>query len=259
MAVQRGNNAFGRIEPNPLRAARIATGMNDLFLHALFARLALNSDETVEFKTIYDPTTNTIELDIPNSALPFLNQILGIQRGERFKTFVDWLIGSDTLEPAPIMFDQDPNFIAASALSVWAGATQGNLEDKQLILYLPASELSVVGYNTKIDESITYTRMKLYLVWVYDSGNNTSYNIRTSVMATNISTGNTAEATNDTSISTLNLLKGDIRETEIFDTGEFIHANDIVNIKLSRNWDGSPDPQTELPAIVGLRLELVDV
>jgi len=259
MAVSRGDNVFGRITPNVLRSARESAGMNDLFLYALFARLALNNEENVEFRTIYDPLTNTIELDIPNSALPFLDQIYGIQRGEKFKAYINWLIGSDTLEPTPIMFDQDPNFVAVGAMSVWAGATQGNLDDKRLILYLPSNELSVIGYNTKIDGSIIYTRMKIYLIWAYDSGDNTSYDLRTSVVATEITTGNSSEITNDTNISTFNLLRGDIRETEIMDTGEFIHANDIVSIKISRNWDGSPDPQTELPAIVGLRLDLIDV
>ncbi len=255
--VQRGNNVFGRVGL-PLDGGNEGPDpeIRDMFLHALFARLALRSNENIEFSTEYDSSTNTIELVIPDGSSPLFDQLTGIQRGEKFKTFINWLIGSEVLTAA----DLDPNFISASAMSVWAGATQGSLDGKQSFLYLPASELSVVGYNTKIDDSfqsgVLVGSMKIYLIWVYDAGVNTSFDIKTDVKITEIATGNTIEVANPENISTFNLLKGDIRETEIISVNNLIHADDIINVMISRNYDGSPDAQTELTGIMGLRIEL---
>jgi hypothetical protein len=254
MAVQRGNNAFGRIEQSPTIPGRIFLRMRDLFLHALFARLAFNDDDTVEFRTVYDPDTETIELDIPNKALPFLDQITGIQRGENFKTFINWLIGSDTITPTPVVFDQDPNFVSASALSVWAGATQANLEGNQIVLLLPASELSAVGYNTKTADDFVMGQLSLYLIWVYDSGGNNGFSIRTNTKIVDVATGNTVESIDTTNISTLNLLQGDIRETLLFTTSNYVEAGQVISLMLSRNYEGSADPATDLVGIVGLRI-----
>jgi len=247
----------GHQNSDPLATWNSPVYMNDLFLHALFARLTLSNNENIEFRTVYDPSTNTIELDIPDNALPFLNQIAGIQRGERFKAFINWLIGSETISPTPLA-DQDPNFIPASILNVWAGATQGNLKDKQLILFLPTNELSVFGYNTKIGNDTTHNSMRVHLTWAFDSGVNTSFTIKTAIRILNITTGNTTDINNINNISTFNLINGDVRETELIDTHGNIQPNNIVSIIVSRNYDGSPDPKTELVGVVGLRIELLD-
>jgi hypothetical protein len=70
------------------------TGVRDLFLHALFARLALNDNSNVEFETKYNPQTNTIELQLPDCALPFFDTVTGMQQGPRFRAYIDWLIGN---------------------------------------------------------------------------------------------------------------------------------------------------------------------
>jgi hypothetical protein len=70
------------------------TAVRDLFLHALFARLAFNDNSIVEFETKYNQQTNTIELQLPDCALPFFDTITGLQQGPRFRAYIDWLVGN---------------------------------------------------------------------------------------------------------------------------------------------------------------------
>lgn len=252
--VTRGHSVFKC--PNPQIVAppySVDTAISDLFLHALFARVALTSNNNIEFETIYCKETNTIELLVPPDSLKFFDQITGLKRGPNFKAYIDWLIGSTSI--APIIQGQDPNFVSASALSVWTGATQGSLTGNQIILMLPPGVLSGVGYNTKIDSSFSSGHLSVYLIWIYDSGNNNSFQIKTNVRATKLATGINVDADNTVSISTLNLLKGDIRETLLIQT-PIVAGGDIINITLSRNFESNTDPATDLVGIVGLRLKL---
>lgn len=67
--------------------------VRDLFLHALFARIALNDNTTIEFRTVYDPATDTIDLDIPDCNVGILDTVTGMQQGPRFRAFIAWLVG----------------------------------------------------------------------------------------------------------------------------------------------------------------------
>lgn len=88
------SGVFAPIIPQLAQPGCIApTAVRDLFLHALFARLTLNDNSTVEFETKYDPITNTIELQLPDCALQFFDTIAGMQRGPRLQTFMGWLVG----------------------------------------------------------------------------------------------------------------------------------------------------------------------
>ena len=64
--------------------------VRDLFLFAVFARVTLTNDQNFEFETVYDPDTNTIELEIPNEVLDFL--FSDVQQGPRFCRYIEWLI-----------------------------------------------------------------------------------------------------------------------------------------------------------------------
>lgn len=105
MGVTRGNKVFQKVLPLINKKCCIGAKdgppeANDIFLHALFARLTLNNNDTIEFETKFNPNTNTIELDLPPEAQHVLDQLTGIQRGPNFQLFINWLIGSQTLPGA---------------------------------------------------------------------------------------------------------------------------------------------------------------
>lgn len=231
--------------------------VNDIFLHALFARITLSNNDTIEFDTTFDETTGTIELCVPTGGLAIFNQITGLQRGTNLRTFINWLIGSQSITAEPAL-DQDVDFISAGNLTIWAGATPGNLSDKRLVLLLPATDLSALGYNTRADQSFTSGALRVHLVWAYDSGSNNAYDIHTSVEIKTIGSGATASATSTTNIPTSSLITGDVRETTLITTGNIISAGDIVSIIIRRNYNGSPEAKTELVGVVGIRLEFID-
>lgn len=255
--MARGNKVFSPLGVNPFINTDVSPlGVNDILLHALIVRLALSNNDVIEFQTRYNKQTDTVELVVPNAALPYFDQLLGMQRGPNFQTFINWLIGSETLQTGTTL-DQDQSFVSAGNLIAWSGASAGNLEDKRLVIYLPAATLSVVGFNTSTSSDFAGGRIRVSLVWVYDSGANTSFDIRTSVEIVELTTGNKINLSSDTSISTFNLIHGDIRETELLDTGDVVEPDRLVNIIVRRNYDGSPDPQADLVGIVGLKVELI--
>lgn len=96
MAICRGQNAFAKIQP-PIAQYPQPSYVNDIFLYALFARITLSNNETIEFETTFDQANGAIDLCIPDGALPIFDQITGMQRGAKFKSFINWLIGSDSL------------------------------------------------------------------------------------------------------------------------------------------------------------------
>lgn len=252
--MPRGNNVFGVIAPRVIAQSVSALGVNDIFLHSLFARVALSNNEVIEFQTKYDKATDTIELYVPDNSLDLFNQITGMQRGDKFKAFIDWLIGSETLT-ATATLDHDPNFISAGALSIWIGATQGSVGTSKITLLLPAAELSAIGYNFKVGSSGGGS-LKVSLVWIYDSGSNNSFNINTSVDISAIGGGAPVTSSAATNISTFNLIQGDVRETELLTVAN-VELDDIVSITMRRNYDGSPDPSTDLVGVLGLKIEFV--
>lgn len=83
---------FAKIQPQVGKCIQPPSA-NDLFLYALFARVARTDNSNVEFSTHYDKSCNMIELVIPDDALPIFNQITGIQQGPKFRAYIDWLIG----------------------------------------------------------------------------------------------------------------------------------------------------------------------
>jgi hypothetical protein len=229
---------------------------NDLFLYALFARIALNNHENIEFETKFDKATNTIELVIQNSALPLFNQITGMQRGPKFQAYINWLIGSQTLTTTSSDASKDPNFISSTLLEPWFGATPTTINDK-FLLNLPTEDASVVGYNLKTNETFL-GKLIVSLVWMFIGGSNSSFDIRTTANISD-SEGNSPNiVVQDNNISTLNLIEGDIRETELIDTGNIVGNSNIISLLINRNFVGSPDPTTEAIGIIGLKVQLIN-
>lgn len=230
----------------------------DLFLHALFARVALTNNGTLEFQTCFDPETNTIELIIPPEALAIFDEITGMQRGPKFQAYINWLIGSTTL-PVPAGSSDtniDPAWVSASDMSIWVGAVAGSLDDKRAVIILPAAELSAIGHNTKLS-STGSGKVKISLVWIYGGGSNNSFTIKTSANISIIGTGEVSNEDNEVTISTFNLVPGDIRETELLTTSTNAIADDLVSVILRRNFVGSPDPKTDLVSVLGIKIEFV--
>lgn len=248
--MNRGHNVFAPKVVIPKINPSAPLTVNDWFLYAVFARLALSNNDTTEFETKYDPKTNTIELIIPDETKPFFDQLTGIQRGPNFKMYIDWLIGSRTLKMDQI---QDPNFVPSSAISIWFGATQSTIDDK-MVITLPDTDASVIGYNLKTTDQLVGS-LAVYLVWMYVCGANTSFSIRSTAQI-NDELGNPPVLfTEDNTISTFNLVPGDIRETMIMNFD--VNPDNLVNFLLYRNYMGSPDPQTEGIGVLGLRFKLL--
>lgn len=64
------------------------TNINDMFLHALFARIATAAGDTHEFGSTYDPYTNSIEIDIPDDILEFVESV---EIKPKIQRFIAWL------------------------------------------------------------------------------------------------------------------------------------------------------------------------
>ena len=258
--MPRGCKVFSRVDllkATDQLAPQEFDGVRDIILHALFARIALCDESTVEFKTVFDKKTNTVELDFPDALLPVLDEILGMQRGPRFQAYIDWLVGRQSIvgdAQTGAVTDVDQTFIPATALTIWAGAVSGNIDDDKVVIFLPTTDLSTVGYNTKLGSSFGSGNVKVSLVWVYESGSNASFDIQTSVSVNEINGNNVATLSQDKNISTFNLIKGDIRETELIDIAG-ISSNDVLSIIIRRNYDGSPDPKSEFVGIMGIKVE----
>lgn len=69
--------------------AEVGDQIRDMFLHALFARVAANDDENWEFETKYDQSENHIELQIPEK---FISMIETVSKGEDFNRYIQWLV-----------------------------------------------------------------------------------------------------------------------------------------------------------------------
>ena len=258
--MTRGNNVFAKISPPPRgmiisRTLSGPTKANDLFLYALFARVTLTNNDVIEFETKYNPITNTIELEIPNEMMSLLNQITGIQRGPNFQTFINWLIGSQTLAQN---ISRDKDFIPSSDIEIWFGAKSINIAGTGLVLSLPQVFASTLGYNLKVSDVFS-GRLKISLIWIFIEGTNNSFTIRASCNLTDQFGGSPINVSNDTNISTFNLVAGDIRETQILDTGLIITPNNIAKLLFSRNFVSSSEPQTELVGVIGIKLYLSNI
>lgn len=250
--MTRGNSVFATIQPR-LMAAPVGGPpvANDIFLHALFVRCTLTNNQTIEFQTRFNRETQTVELIIPENMQTLLDQITGLQRGPNMIRFIDWLIGSQSLTNANIV--PDPNFIPSSAISIWFGATQSTIDDK-MVITLPDTDASIIGYNLKTNEQLS-GNLGVYLVWMYICGSNTSFNIRTTVQVNDEIGSSPVLLSEDVEISTVNLIKGDIRETLIMTLDAY--PSNLDNFLIYRNYMGSPDPKTEGIGVVGLRFMLL--
>jgi hypothetical protein len=251
---------FGKIVPQILSSiSNSYTKVKDLFVHALFARVAMNDGRTIEFQTKYDPNTDTIELHIPDDILPVFDEILGMQRGPNFQCYINWLIGKqqiiDDVPSVIVGFDTDQQFVPVGSLTIWTGAAIENTNNV-ISISLPTVAHSVLGYNMKLSSALAGNSIKVSLVWKFDAGNNTSFNIKTNVISTDFDGTIVASDSNDVSISTFNLINGDIRTTELITTSG-INPDEMVNITLQRNYDGNTDPHTESINLIGLKIEVL--
>lgn len=226
---------------------------NDIILYSLLARIALKNNETIEFRTKLDQSTNTIELCVDQKYLYLFDQIQGMQRGPRFKAFINWLIGSETLVTADV--GSDRTFIASSLLDVWFGAKPTNIEGNRLVLILPTTDASVVGFNTKTVDGFVGT-LRVSLIWMFIDGDNTSFKIKTKATISNVDGGTPFTVANETDISTFNLINEDIRETILLEQ-QIDDSDSIINLLLHRNYVGAGDDQTETVGVVGLKIEFV--
>jgi hypothetical protein len=252
--MNRGNCVFKKIQTTPQTCSLPPVSINDFFLYAMFARIALSNNKNIEFETKYDKTTNTIELIIPNHALPIFDQLTGMQRGPNMQTFINWLIGSKTLQPA---HQQDQNFVPANTLEVWFGATRSTI-DETFVLLPPTVDTSVVGHNLKVSDTFIGS-IKVHLIWMMICGQNNPTSFFELRSSSNVSSINGTVPTitvNDTQVPTFNLLEGDIREVQILEIDD-IKPNDIISLLINRNFTGTTDPQTESFGIIGIRIELI--
>lgn len=257
--MNRGHKVFSRVcEPVkfPPSCSSGPVKANDIFLHALFARITLTNNQVIEFQTKFCPDDNTIELYIPKNSEQLLDQLTGIQRGPVFIKFINWLIGSQTLV---VQTDQtkDATFVPSSELQVWFGATSSVADQNRLVLELPTKEGSVVGHNLKTSANFSGS-MQVFLVWTFICGSNTSFDIKTLATVSDALGGGPANYSNSVFISTVNLLPGDIRETELLNV-PVVNGSDIINLLFNRNYNGSPDPQTESIGVLGIRIKLNSV
>ena len=263
--MSRGKCVFSKIAQQVKAIpSQSPTGVDDLFLHALFARIALKDQNVVEFETCFNPETNTIELDVPSNLLPIFNEVVGMQRGPKFQAYIDWLVGKQAIISEVNVVDStatDKDFVSASSLDIWTGAKVGNLDDEKVVIFLPNSCPSVVGYNTKVSDTFTTGQVVVSLVWVYESGDNGSnsaatFDIQASVNISTIGGNTVTTVSNNTTIPTFNLIKGDVRETELL-TLSGIVGGDMLALTIKRNFIGDSDPETEFVGILGLKVKLI--
>jgi hypothetical protein len=254
----------GQVTPGNIIHPQPASTVRDLFLHALFARIAFTNNDTTEFRTVYDPTTNVIELDIPQEAINVLDQITGIQRGPNFKTFINWLIGSTTLTPSLSRLTgllADPNFTSGLSLRVWLGANLFNYNDEYLALVLPATVQSVVGHNFRTpappvgQPANAPSDITVSLIWSLPATGATSFTIRASTTISQTDGTPPVFGSVDATLSASNTQEaGAIIKTGIMIIPA-VPAGSIVSLLLTRNFVGSPDPNTQALILVGLMVE----
>lgn len=256
--MNRGNNAFARVLTRPIVKTCEDSPpplTNDFFLYALFARIALTNNKNIEFETKYNKATNTIELIIPSEALPIFNQITGMQQGPNFRCFIDWLIGSRNLV-GDGGDSRDQGYISSAELDTWFGATKTVVDDK-FVLDLPTKEASVFGHNLKTNDDFIGS-LKISLIWMFLCGSNTSFDIRATAHISTDTGANPQVVVADNTISTINLISGDIRETEVLDTGNIIDNNNIISLLFHRNFISHTDGQTDSIGVVGIRLQFIN-
>lgn len=246
--ISRGTNVFKSItkQPQTRDDATNNTSVNDFFLHALFARLTLTNNRVIEFDTKFNHSTNTIELQIKDQDLKFFDQLLGIQRGPKFKTFIDWLIGSRQLTTSTLV----PDFISISAFDIWYGANESIVNDIPVVIPSTINP-SHIGYNLKVKSGTT--KIRVHLSWLYIGGANTSFTLR--VNAAIVSTSTPINIVNDVIIPTIGIANGDNVETAVLDIDT--EDNTIIGVSIQRNCDGSTDPHTEIIGLIGMRVEEV--
>lgn len=244
----RGNNVGAKIQSS-MEQKSFDSRLNDLFLHALFARLAFKNNENYEFKTRYNPATNIIELDIPDKYLEVLDQITGIQRGPNFQKFVSWLIGSRQFS----MQDGDisSKFLSIADFNIWFGASFLDTNQGALSIALPATLPSAVNTNFKTSSEYAGS-ISLRLNWMYREGTNTNLLVKCNVTVID-SSGDSQLFTNEVDISTFNLISGDIRVTTLIDM-PVVGPDSLIDIILLRNYANSSDPRSETISIMGIEV-----
>lgn len=67
------------------------TDINDMFLHVLFARIATSSGVNHEFGSSYSPEQNTLEIDVPDDILEFIENV---EIRPKFQRYIAWLTQS---------------------------------------------------------------------------------------------------------------------------------------------------------------------
>lgn len=89
--LKRGASKQSALPPTPAQTNLDKEGIRDFFLYALFARIANRDNSTHEFCTRYNSNTNSIELEIDDETLQFLEQVT---QGTNFKRYLSWLFQS---------------------------------------------------------------------------------------------------------------------------------------------------------------------
>lgn len=269
--VTRGKNVFAKQLVQSRALGQSATNgipkVNDLLLHAMFARIALGDDSTVEFETHYDKKSNTVELIVPEKTMRVFDQMLGMKRGPKMQKYIDWLMGSKRFEPIA-----QPNFISATAFDVFIGATTAVLNERMVLIF-PGVDPSIIGYNLKLQtlkpaiplesdnpccKIVTpepIQKLRIFLVWQFICGNGSNLELRISA---NILSPSQAPFTviNDVIISTAGVAVGDVMETEILDLDN-LTSDTIISLTIMRNFQGSGDPHSEMIGMIGVRLDNV--
>lgn len=266
--VSRGKSVFAKVQPKPLCNLDTLKTVepNDIILHALFARLTLTDNRTIEFETKFDKKTQTVELNIAEKDLKFFDQILGMRQGPNFRTFIDWLIGSRRFDSKVT-----PDFVSASAFDIWYGATESNVDGTPVVLF-PTVDPAHIGYNFKLrdnpdperpkppcpfgerlptEEPIITEDIKVIMLWKYICGSKDFFELRVTATIIN-ENAQPVDYVNDVRISTASLEPGDIAEVELISLT--IPKGSVVGLSILRNFKDTEDPHSEMFGILGVRI-----
>ena len=120
-----------------------------------------------------------------------------------------------------------------------------------MTIVLPSAIPSAI--NTNFRTATDYDGdIELRLNWVYLGGQNTEFEVKVNVTVID-SSGNSYVSSNNSTISTFNLLANDIRSTPIINLLN-IGQDTLIDIVIMRNYTGSSDPQTETISAAGIEL-----
>ena len=79
--------AISAVDEAPLFIPPVSD-INDMFLHVLFARIAASSGQVAEFGSRYNAEENSIEIDVPENILEFIESV---EIKEKMARYIAWL------------------------------------------------------------------------------------------------------------------------------------------------------------------------